>query len=71
MKVLLVFAILCIAIAHAAPIRTVEGIWTDSKYGGKLYICVDDEYQLWATYSEAGVLWGRTNEDHTVSVGNW
>lgn len=71
MKVVLIFAIVCIALANAAPIRTVEGIWTDSKYGGKLYMCVDDDNQLWATYSEAGVLWGRTSEDRSVTVGNW
>merc|ERR1711934_363917 len=26
---------------------------------------------VWATYSEAGVLWGRTSEDKTIAAGHW
>ena len=72
MKVVLFSLLVCLfSVSFAAPLATVEGTWTDSRYGHNLYICVDDVNSFWATYSEAGVLWGRTNVDRTIATGEW
>lgn len=51
--------------------RSLEGTWTDSRYGGRLYLCVDDELNVWGTYSEAGVYWGRTTPNQNFATGRW
>jgi hypothetical protein len=53
---------------------TLNGAWTDPRYGGNLYICVDDHSRIWATYSEIGVYWGRlleTPENGAIAAGRW
>jgi len=71
MRVVILFCLVFIGLCIAEPIHTVEGIWTDSFIGGKNYICVDDTNNVWATFSEAGVLWGRTSLDKTIATGTW
>ena len=55
----------------AAQLSTLEGTWTDQRYGGNLYFCIDNQLTVWSTYSEAGVMWGRANEDMTEAAGRW
>jgi len=69
--VLLILALSFVTIVLSSRTPTLDGTWTESKYGGKLYICIDDNLQLWATYSQAGVLWGKVSADKTEAYGNW
>lgn len=71
MRLYFLLCLIFIGLVICEPLNTVEGIWTESKYGGKIYICVDDTSNLWATYSEAGVLWGRASLDRTIASGSW
>jgi len=65
---LVLFAVACV---FAAPVPTLDGTWTDSKYGGKLFICIDERWSVWGSYSEAGVLWGKSTTDKTQASGTW
>lgn len=51
--------------------RSIEGTWTDARYGGRLYLCVDDNFNVWGTYSEAGVYWGSTTPNQNFAAGRW
>ena len=62
---------LLFAIAYSQSINTIEGTWTDSRYGGKLYLCTDDSFGVWGTYSEAGVYWGYLDESRNIAEGRW
>jgi len=62
------FVLFCVAQALSS---TIEGTWTDSKYGGDIHICIDDRWSVWASYSEAGVLWGKSTTDKTQAAGTW
>jgi len=43
----------------------------DSRYGDKLYLCVDDSLNVWGTYSESGVYWGITVPEQNFAEGRW
>jgi len=62
---------LLFAIAYSQSINTIEGTWTDSRYGGKLYFCTDDSFGVWGTFSEAGVYWGYLDESRNIAEGRW
>jgi len=47
---------------------TFEGVWTDSKYGGQTFVCVDGD-TLWAAYSHVGIAVGTV--DGTTAYGDW
>jgi len=68
---LFVFCFVLFCVAQALSRSTLEGTWTDSKYGGNLYICIDERWNVWASYSEAGVLWGKSTTDKTQAAGTW
>jgi len=71
MRVVLLGLLFLACLVSAAPQPTLVGTWTDQRYGGNLYFCVDSQYNVWSTYSEAGVMWGRANEDMTEAAGRW
>jgi len=50
--------------------KTIEGTWTDSRYGGNLYFCVNDR-KVYGTYSEVGVYWGEINAYQDYAKGRW
>jgi len=51
--------------------KTIEGTWTDSRYGGRLYFCINDDRKVFGTYSEVGVYWGEVNPYHDYAKGRW
>jgi len=70
-RLLVVLLLVAFTLAQYELKQSIEGTWTDSRYGGKLYLCVDDDLNVWGTYSEAGVYWGKTTPDENFAKGRW
>jgi hypothetical protein len=51
--------------------NSIEGGWSDPRYGGSLFFCVDDDLNVWGTYSNLGVYWGKTDAFQDVAKGRW
>ncbi len=60
------FAVLC-CLVLAISAQSFEGTWTDSEYGGNIYICVDDS-TMYMAFSQYGIGSGTvTNDGSRVS----
>ena len=66
----LFFAAVVVCQVYLDETKTIEGTWTDSRYGGRLYFCVNG-HKVYGTYSEVGVYWGEVNPYHDYAKGRW
>ena len=73
MRVALVICLLvigCLASNPYAP-NSIEGGWSDPRFGGSLYFCVDDDLNVWGSYFNVGVYWGKTDVYQDIARGRW